>query len=130
MWYGPERPKWLGPLSFEYPAYLRGELPGDYGWDPLGLARDPAKLDRYFELELLHARWAMLAALGALLPGGYPVGRWVGWQQGNAWCVQLLGAGTPLQGCRQLMLLDEQVTSDFVPCLLQRRCSWQGRPIS
>ena len=69
MWYGPDRPKWLGPLPFDYPAHLRGELPGDYGYDPLSLGREPAKLDRYFELELLHARWAMLGALGALLPG-------------------------------------------------------------
>ena len=32
------------------------------------MGKDPAKLERYVELELLHARWAMLAALGALVP--------------------------------------------------------------
>lgn len=42
---------------------------GDYGFDPAGLAEEPAAFDRYFELELLHARWAMLGALGALIPG-------------------------------------------------------------
>ena len=67
-WYGPGRPQWLGPLSPEPPAWLDGELPGDYGWDVLRLGREPAGLDRYVELELLHARWAMLGALGALLP--------------------------------------------------------------
>lgn len=67
-WFGAGRPLWLGPLSKEPPAHLSGVLPGDYGWDPLSLGRDPAKLDRYVELELLHARWAMLGALGALVP--------------------------------------------------------------
>ena len=33
-WYGAERPKWLGPLAFDYPEHLTGEAPGDYGFDP------------------------------------------------------------------------------------------------
>ncbi|CAN4123145.1 unnamed protein product [Withania somnifera] len=44
IWYGEDRPRWLGPISYDYPAYLNG----DY--------------------EILHGRWAMLAALGALIP--------------------------------------------------------------
>jgi light-harvesting complex II chlorophyll a/b binding protein 5 len=52
---------------------------GDCGFDPLGLARADdasdfspdapnARLAKMREAELLHARWAMLAAPGALLP--------------------------------------------------------------
>jgi len=67
-WYGPERPKYLGPLPAEYPPWLTGEAPADYGFDPLALSREPAALERNFELELLHARWAMLGLLGALVP--------------------------------------------------------------
>ncbi|CAL8460653.1 g183 [Coccomyxa elongata] len=67
-WYGEERPKWLGPLDHQYPPYLRGGAPGDYAYDPLQLARESADFDRYFEYELLHARWAMLGALGAVIP--------------------------------------------------------------
>lgn len=67
-WFGPDRPLWLGPLSRDSPTWLDGTLPGDYGWDPLSLGKDPEALDRYVELELLHARWAMLGALGALIP--------------------------------------------------------------
>lgn len=67
-WFGPERPMWLGPLSSDPPAWLDGTLPGDYGYDPLNLGKYPSALDRYVELELLHARWAMLGALGALIP--------------------------------------------------------------
>jgi light-harvesting complex II chlorophyll a/b binding protein 7 len=103
------------------PAYLDGELPGDYGFDPLGFASprpstsddatanappsasadevsrttelhaDATKpLDRYVELELLHARWAMLAVVGVVVPellasfGALPVAEPVWWKVGAA----------------------------------------------
>lgn len=68
QWYGPSRPKWLGPLAVSYPAHLSGLAPGDYGFDPASLAVEEASFDRYFELELLHARWAMLGLVGAIIP--------------------------------------------------------------
>ena len=49
---------------------LNGTLPGDYGYDPLGLAKDSETLAKYQANELLHARWAMLAAAGAIIPEG------------------------------------------------------------
>ena len=90
--YGPGRFLWPWPGG---PApHLDGSTPGDAGWDPLGLCADgqtgrldKEKLERFSDLEILHARWAMLAALGVIVPealalfAGAPIAepRW--------WCV-------------------------------------------
>ena len=46
------------------PIYLTGELAGDVGFDPLGLAKSRSELMNYREAEIKHARLAMLAAAG------------------------------------------------------------------
>merc|ERR1711920_687743 len=72
-WYGPDRVLFLpGGLidRNDLPPYLSGELPGDYGYDPLGLGKDVDQVRKYREAELIHARWAMLAAAGIFIPEG------------------------------------------------------------
>lgn len=54
----------------DLPSYLSGDLAGDYGYDPLGLGTDSDKVRSYREAELIHSRWAMLAAAGILIPEG------------------------------------------------------------
>ena len=107
QFFGKDRPT----LVDDPPAYLKGELPGDYGFDPLGFAAPPddardapmefetpashnpvlnANLDRFVELELLHARWAMLAVVGVVVPellastGALPIAEPVWWRVGAA----------------------------------------------
>lgn len=86
--YGADRPRLPGPLGDA--RHLTGELPGDYGFDPLGLGATPEALDRAQELELLHARWAMLGVVGAVVPeiltdaGALPLAEPVWWKVGAA----------------------------------------------
>ncbi|KAF9680375.1 hypothetical protein SADUNF_Sadunf06G0114600 [Salix dunnii] len=62
----PDRPLWFPGSS--PPEWLDGSLPGDFGFDPLGLGSDPELLKWFAQAELIHGRWAMLAAAGILIP--------------------------------------------------------------
>jgi len=46
------------------PAVLKGELAGDFGFDPLQFSKNREELYYYREAEIKHARLAMLAAAG------------------------------------------------------------------
>jgi len=58
------------------PAWLPDSLPGNYGFDPLGLAKEPASLKRFQESEVIHCRWAMLGVAGALAVELLGFGNW------------------------------------------------------
>uniref|UniRef100_A0A0F7GZZ4 Chlorophyll a-b binding protein, chloroplastic n=1 Tax=Pelargonium nanum TaxID=59882 RepID=A0A0F7GZZ4_9ROSI len=62
----PDRPLWFPGSS--PPEWLDGSLPGDFGFDPLGLGSDPELLKWFAQAELMHGRWAMLAVSGILVP--------------------------------------------------------------
>merc|ERR1719183_1001322 len=80
-WYGPNRrlylPAGLLDINTDVPSYLDGTLAGDYGFDPLKLGAD-GKIDQYRVAEVIHARWAMLAIPGIVIPEalGIPGGVW------------------------------------------------------
>jgi len=58
------------------PAWLPEDLPGTYGFDPLGLGKDPASLKRFQESEVIHCRWAMLGIAGMLGVEALGFGNW------------------------------------------------------
>lgn len=58
------------------PAWLPEDIPGNFGFDPLGLAKDPDSLKRFQEAELQNGRWAMLGAAGALAVELFGYGNW------------------------------------------------------
>ncbi|PWZ11952.1 Chlorophyll a-b binding protein CP24 10B, chloroplastic [Zea mays] len=60
-------PAFKSDAEFINPPWLDGSLPGDFGFDPLGLGKDPAFLKWYREAELIHGRWAMAAVLGIFM---------------------------------------------------------------
>eukprot|EP00803_Ostreobium_quekettii_P004853 evm.model.scf_752.7 EVM.evm.TU.scf_752.7 scf_752:49472-53356(-) len=60
------RPSWCP--GAQIPKHLNGTLPGDVGWDPLGLGEDPQALKWYVQAELVHARFAMVGVVGMLVP--------------------------------------------------------------
>ena len=59
-----DRPLWL--VGASAPSYLDGSMPGDYGFDPLGLGSNKERLTWYSEAELMNGRFAMLGAAGIL----------------------------------------------------------------
>ena len=54
-------------LTTHPPSHLK-RLAGDYGFDPLGLGKDPQALKWYQQAELVHGRTAMTAVAGILIP--------------------------------------------------------------
>lgn len=49
----------------------------NYGYDPLGLAKNPDNLVRFQEGEILNGRWAMLAVPGMFLAEALGYGNWM-----------------------------------------------------
>eukprot|EP01023_Acetabularia_acetabulum_P004029 TRINITY_DN11697_c0_g1_i1.p2 TRINITY_DN11697_c0_g1~~TRINITY_DN11697_c0_g1_i1.p2 ORF type:complete len:250 (-),score=71.19 TRINITY_DN11697_c0_g1_i1:351-1100(-) len=65
--YAADRPVWLPGVNV--PSHLNRTLPGDYGFDPLGLGAEPEALKWFVQAELVHCRFAMLGVAGILIPG-------------------------------------------------------------
>ena len=64
------------------PAWLDESVPGTYGFDPAGLAKDKASALRFQEAEVFHGRWAMLGVAGSL---GVEVLGFGNWYDAQSW---------------------------------------------
>ena len=111
--YGERRKKFLPAALLNVtgqgvvPPYLTGEMPGDVGWDPLqmGAQRDIMKLR---ERELIHGRWAMLAAIGVLVPESTARLSLFGTPGQHWWNTHIEWAGTS-SGIPELTYLGENI---------------------
>ena len=95
-----------------------------YGYDPLGLGKDGGQVETYRAYELLHARWAMLAAAGIILPEGLQVttkGKPVepGSDEDKDLAPHLIGTGKFTECLSKTFpLLDKDAPCPDAPCLL------------
>ncbi len=81
------KPHWLP--GTERRTYLdAADLPGNFSFDPLNLAENPAALTWFQQAELQNGRWAMLGVAGILTPElGAKLGGITGTAGKVAWCV-------------------------------------------
>jgi light-harvesting complex I chlorophyll a/b binding protein 1 len=66
------------------PAWIPEDTVGTFGFDPLGLAKDKAALERFQEAEVIHCRWAMLGIAGAI---GVEVLGYGNWYDAPVWAL-------------------------------------------
>ena len=62
-------------IGADTPDYLE-DLPGSFGFDPLGLGSVPSNLQRFRESEVIHSRWAMAGAAGVIAVELLGQGNW------------------------------------------------------
>lgn len=58
------------------PKHLDGSMPGDFGFDVLGLGTDPEKLKYYREAELTNGRWYCNSDVNSVGNGASLFGPW------------------------------------------------------
>jgi hypothetical protein len=73
-----ERPMWYP--GAQAPPHLKGEMIGDYGFDPLRIGVNSDLICWLREAEINHGRWAMAAVAGILLTEAIGIDKW--WEAG------------------------------------------------
>nr|6IGZ_1 Chain 1, Lhca-a [Bryopsis corticulans]6IGZ_5 Chain 5, Lhca-a [Bryopsis corticulans] len=92
----------------EAPSYLPEDLPGNYGYDPLGISENPANMERMIECEVMNGRWAMLAVPGMLAQEALGFGNW---HDAPSWVYEggsptWFGAGMPITDIKLLAVIE------------------------